>query len=239
MEGCPDDLEPQSKPQGHKKGRRGRKAPRPGINSLVQEAVERARTPSSSLASESFSSLDLAGPSQGHREKAKPKGHRQGLWEFPKRGEMVKDQDSSLSLSSSSESECEERELPGEEEEGAVQPLDRLFPLEFFPRMLGKTRPALNLGNSLEEDSAEGPPKSKSNKLFLQGSPKPETVPFPEEFQRVLDNEQVQLVLPKHRAKLWNKLYSLPEETMQAFSVPVVDSLVVALSSAAVILSEG
>lgn len=63
-------------------------------------------------------------------------------------------------------------------------------------------------------------------------------VPFPVEFQRVLDIEWARPTLTKYKAKLWNKLHSLSDTVSQALSVPAVDSPVVALSSAAIIPSE-
>lgn len=64
-------------------------------------------------------------------------------------------------------------------------------------------------------------------------------MPFPKEFQWVLDTEWAHPVMPKHKSKLWNRLYALPDTTMHTLTTPMVDTLVVALSLAAFIPSEG
>lgn len=45
--------------------------------------------------------------------------------------------------------------------------------------------------------------------------------------------------MPKHKIRLWNKQYSLSESNMQNLTIPSVDSLVVAVSSATILPSEG
>lgn len=150
--------------------------------------------------------------------------------------------DLSTSLTSSSDSEHEEGELSREGEvEGDTQPLDRLFPLEPYPKMLHKATLALELENSADEGAKGDKPSrvKQSNKLFPQRPSKPETAPFPKECQRVLDAEWARPTLPKRKSKILNKLYILPDSVTQALSVPAVVSLVVALSSAAVIPSDG
>lgn len=78
-------------------------------------------------------------------------------------------------------------------------------------------------GACLQDDPTSFPP---------QGPPKPEAVPFPKEFQRVLAAEWAGRTLPKHKSKIWNKLYTLPVSVSQGLPA-------VALSSAAVIPYEG
>lgn len=143
-----------------------------------------------------------------------------------RKGGAHRDQDLSSTLSSSSDSDREEGELSGDEEqEEEAPPLDRLFPLELYPRVLNKATVAMGLGESSKDNTDQPPTSKKHNKLFPQGPQKPETVPFPTEFE--------------HKAKIWSKLYSLSESTSPSLIVPTVDPPVVALSSAVVILSEG
>lgn len=85
-------------------------------------------------------------------------------------------------------------------EEQAKQNLDRLFPIELFPRMLAKATRALDLTTSTPESDAN-PGSAKPHRaklLFPQGPAKPETVPFPEAFQRTMEDEWVHPIYPKH-----------------------------------------
>lgn len=45
--------------------------------------------------------------------------------------------------------------------------------------------------------------------------------------------------MPKHKIRLWNKQYTLPESNMKNLMIPSVDSPVAAISSAAILPSEG
>lgn len=107
--------------------------------------------------------------------------------------------------------------------------------------MLNKGVLTLNLDDSSDAESKGVKPSKakKSNKIFLQGPPKLEPVPFPEEFKRVLDAEGPHPTLPKHKTKLWSKFYSSPEGISHMLAVPSVAPPVVVLSSAATIPSEG
>lgn len=115
--------------------------------------------------------------------------------------------------------------------------LDSLFPANLFPRMLTKVT------RTLKMDPVEGPASSKltaQNSFFPQGPARPPVIPMPESFQRVLDSEWKEWngLLLSTLPKL-TLLYSFFETVLASLQVPTVDSSMAALSSSAVIPSEG
>lgn len=63
--------------------------------------------------------------------------------------------------------------------------------------------------------------------------------PFPVEFKEAMDCEWSNPISTRHFSRIVNKLYTLPEQVMTELQVSSVEQPVAALSSTAVVPSEG
>lgn len=87
----------------------------------------------------------------------------------------------------SSDSSEEEGELSGMENEGAEMTKNRFFPMEFFPKLMGKAVQTLGL-HPLTTDKPEGKEaQTESSKFFLSAaSDKFPAVPLPSSFKQII-----------------------------------------------------
>lgn len=95
------------------------------------------------------------------------------------------------------------------DQEKSTPPLDRLFPVDLYPKILKKATVAVQLDESEEEAPETHKTKAtKSNKLLpcCCCPSKPEAVPFPNEFQQMLDAEWAHPTLTRRKLKIWNPL---------------------------------
>lgn len=109
--------------------------------------------------------------------------------------------------------------------------MNKLFPVDLFPRVLSKSSMTLELTSNSDS--------TQLSTSGSQGKSKPEVVPFPEPFERAMDCEREQPIHPKHSSRMINKLYTLPERVMKQLKVPSVDALVASISSSAILPMEG
>lgn len=140
----------------------------------------------------------------------------------------------------SSGDSAEEGELSGaDEDECDDMGENRMFPIEFFPKLLGKAVQTLNLSPPEKEPSVENKQSKKASK-FLPAKTRNKnlTIPLPESFKEIIENEWKEPSRPRRAPRTISKLYSMQEDAMTMLSVPTVDQPVAALASSAIIPSE-
>lgn len=145
----------------------------------------------------------------------------------------------SMSSDSSGSSE-EEGELSGSDNEGAEITKNRLFPLEFFPRLMGKAIHTLGL-QSLPIDKAEGKDAHiEASKFFpSSASDRSLTVPLPHSFKQIIENEWREPSKPRRVPRSITRLYGVSGKDANFLKIPSVDQPVAALASSSVILTDG
>lgn len=117
---------------------------------------------------------------------------------------------------------------------------NRMFPIELFPRLMGKAIQALKLPSHEAGPSTEvKQPEETSKFMPPEISSITITVPVPASFKQIIKAEWKEPAKPRWAPKSISKLYAMPDEAMAFLKVLAVDQPVAALSSLAIIPSEG
>lgn len=140
----------------------------------------------------------------------------------------------------SSDSSREDGELSGEDDMDTEESGDRLFLAEMLPRLLSNVMQTLGLAPAKASDAPPvlaGRPASRF--MPTKGPNKPTVLPFPDSFKQVMEAEWQPPSRSRCTTRAVDRLYSLPEDVTAMLKVPLVDQPMAALSSAAVLPSEG
>lgn len=159
----------------HEAAANGKKARAKGMK-------RRVPTPISS----SEDSQVLAPPKKSkHLGKSHSKGHLHNRPRQGRKGQFFPDPWAS-DFSSSSESSYEEGELSGSEEDFSEESKRRLFPSEFFPKLMGKVIQTLKVQPQKDKPESRGN-TSEPSKFFLQvSSSKFPSIPMPVAFRQII-----------------------------------------------------